>query len=76
MDSYRTIEQKLIEYKPFKGQSMTGIWHGTTYLVYSYDTLIAVANPEGMNLDAHKYSRTTTRHQDLIRRAWNFKETN
>ncbi len=75
MDSYRTIEQKLIEYKPFKGNSMTAIWQGTAYLVYSYNTLIAIANPEGMNLDVHKYSTTTSRHQNLIRKAWNIKET-
>lgn len=75
MDSYRTIEQKLIEYKPFKGNSLTGIWLGASYFVYSYDTIIAVADAHGMNLDVNKYSRTTTRHQDLIRKAWNFKET-
>ncbi len=54
---------------------MTAIWQGTAYLVYSYNTLIAIANPEGMNLDVHKYSTTTSRHQNLIRKAWNIKET-
>jgi hypothetical protein len=73
MDSYKAIEQKLIEYKPFKGNSMTAIWQGTTYLVYSYDTLIALANAVGMKLSAEKYSATTTRHQKLIRKAWGIK---
>jgi hypothetical protein len=73
MDNYKSIEQKLIEYKPFKGNSMVAFWKGSTYLVYSYNTLIAVADPDGMNYDPRKYSTTTSRHQNLIRKAWGIK---
>jgi hypothetical protein len=75
MDSYRTIEQKLIEYKPFKGNSMWARHEGDEYVVYSYSTRIArcAMNVMWHDVPARKYSTTTSRHQNLIRKAWGIK---
>lgn len=58
---------------PFAGNSMSACWEGEAYVVYSYNTVIAVAHPtsDGLVLDLnhHRYSPTTSRHQGLVR-AW------
>jgi hypothetical protein len=77
MDNYRTIEHKLRNLEQFKGNSMRseieifdGIPH---YTVYSYRTLIAMHRDGiGAVIDT-KYSTTTSRHQNLIRKAWGVK---
>jgi hypothetical protein len=75
MDTMRTIERKLRHLEQFSGAnlrsdvlSIDGELH---YVVYSYRTLIAMYGPIGSGavIDT-KYSPTTTRHQNLIRRAW------
>jgi hypothetical protein len=80
MDNYRTIEAKLKELEPFKGNSLSAVKlidrHELNYRVYSYNTLIAskiYSASEGewfTSLSEKKYSTTTSRHQNLIRRAW------
>ena len=73
MDNYKTIEQKLAEHLPFNGNSLTAFWDGDTYKVFSYSTLIARVNPSGdHDIATRKYSVTTSRHQNLIRRAWGY----
>lgn len=75
MDSYKEIETKLAELEPFRGNSMTGVldeWG--SYRVYSYSTQIAQAWPTASGISAkmnnEKFSTTTSRHQNLIRKAW------
>jgi hypothetical protein len=70
MDNYKTIEQKLQTLTPFKGNSLSGYWDGEVFRVFSYSTLIAVTQPSGRVIASKKYSTTTSRHQNLIRRAW------
>jgi hypothetical protein len=75
MDNYRTIATKLANRDDFRGNSLTGYLDDYgTYKVVSYNTTIATATPtaEGVRLkvDETKYSNTTSRHQNLIRRAW------
>ena len=81
MDNYRTIEQKLANREPFRGNSL---WAYTTengvYRVVSYSTTIASFIPSeasdvwvgesGAWVSSDKYSTTTSRHQNLIRKAW------
>lgn len=78
MDNYKVIEQKLRNLETFEGNSMTARYSGPfntgVYEVFSYRTLIATANGLGaINLDSRKYSVTTSKHQNLIRRAWGVK---
>lgn len=72
MDNYKTVEQNLKNYLPIRGNSITANWDALgNYQVYSYSTLIATSHRDGVNwLDARKYSVTTSRHQNLIRKAW------
>ena len=80
MDNYRTIEAKLKSLTPFKGNSMSA-WLNEDLQrldVYSYSTLIARAyRYAGTTLityfDEGKYSTTTSRHQNLIKKAWGIK---
>lgn len=72
MDNYRTIEQKLRTLTPFKGNSMhASIDVEGSYRVFSYSTLIAIHYGQGLSwTQDKKYSTTTSRHQNLIRKAW------
>ena len=72
MDNYKTIERKLRNREPFKGNSMWARVEDDTYTVYSYSTKIAWHNTQFLThfISSDKYSVTTSRHQNLIRRAW------
>jgi hypothetical protein len=69
-ETYKTIPNKIAQLLPFEGNSTRGIWNGKTYEVYSYRTLIATADGSAQWLDAHKYSVTTSKLQNIIRVAW------
>ena len=75
MDTYEQIETKLRNLEPFRGNSMMGLldeWG--SYKVYSYSTQIAQAymTASGVRgiMNNEKFSTTTSRHQNLIRKAW------
>ena len=80
MDSYKVIETKLTNLEPFNGNSLSAkaenAWGSLVYRVYSYNTLIATKSWHGDEgewstyLNPEKYSVTTSRHQNLIRKAW------
>lgn len=78
MQSYKVIEQKLRNLEPFRGNSLHAIKNLDLdrLEVYSYNTQIAIAYKllgEGIFVtyfNPDKYSATTSRHQNLIRRAW------
>ena len=71
MDNYRTIETKLENRQNFTGNSLRGFWDGDTYKVWSYNTLIATLQAGGDRwVNPAKYSNTTSRQQNLIKRAW------
>jgi hypothetical protein len=42
---------------------------GIDYTVYSYDTPIAWHTPQGWHFVGQKFSQTTSKHQNLVRRA-------
>jgi hypothetical protein len=69
-DNYKDIERKLVTLTPFTGNSMRGQWEGDTYRVYSYSTLIGFNRWTSFGIDDAKYSVTTSRHQNLLRKAW------
>ena len=70
MDNYKTIEQKLQTLTPFHGNSLSAYWNGGAYYVESYTTVIARASGDKREVSSTKYSVTTSRQQNLIRRAW------
>jgi hypothetical protein len=74
MDNYETIESKLANRERFTGNSLRGYWDGFSgnYVVYSYGTMVANYNPTTLEywVNPNKYSQTTTRQQNIIKRAW------
>lgn len=71
--SYRDMEDAIRCLRDFRGNSA----HATldsdgVYTVYSYNTPIAKANVRtgGVVLNSRKYSTTTSRLQNIVRRAW------
>ena len=78
MDNYKAIENKLANFQDFEGNSMSGSRHAGIYSVWSYGTLIADykfgtlddGEPR-IKFNATKFSTTTSRHQNLIRKVWN-----
>lgn len=77
MDNYKQVERKLATLTPFKGNSIYGYWNDNKggLDVYSYNTCIGQAihiNGEIVvdYFNADRYSNTTSRHQNIIRRAW------
>lgn len=82
-DNYQTIARKLSDLESFTGNSLTAkvekTWGTFSYRVYSYATLIAEKTWDGAEGEWHtwlnpdKYSTTTSRHQNLIRKAWGIK---
>lgn len=75
MDNYRTIEAKLRSLTPFKGNSMSaGITADGSYEVLSYETPIAYNYGWGTSwITDKRYSTTTTRHLNLVKKAWGLK---
>lgn len=71
-DNYTKCETKAAAKVPFNGHTMRADWEGDTYTVYSYRTVIATYDRVSGNISFNetKYSRTTSRHQGVIRRAW------
>lgn len=75
MDNYATIERKLRNRETFRGNSMwarySGPFNTGVYEVFSYNTLIATTHANGtFEVATRKYSTTTSRHQNLIKRVW------
>jgi len=71
--NYQAIEWAIKERRPFgHGQSMTGENDGKTYSIYSYSTLIYqedLSNGNALLWNTDKYSQTTSRQQNIIKRA-------
>jgi hypothetical protein len=74
-DNYKTIESKLRNREPFNGNSLRAYWAGSDYRVISYSTMIAayLADESKTYINDTKYSVTTSRHQNLVRKAWGVK---
>ena len=72
--NYEQVEQAIRNRENFEGNSCFGQWVGDTYLVTSYWTTIAkiVPSPAGEVewVSDEKYSNTTSRLQNIVRRAW------
>lgn len=79
--SYKEMPALIRNCVPFEGNSARGVWEGDVYSVYSYRTRIftvegSYAGKPGQGraeLDREKYSVTTSRLQNIIRRAYGIK---
>jgi SAM-dependent MidA family methyltransferase len=72
MPNYKEIEKLIAARKPFKhAHSMRAEVHDDAYRIYSYSTLIASFDFEKCEwwMNEKKYSVTTSKQQNLIRRA-------
>lgn len=71
--NYRQIEGALARREEFKGNSCHAYWDGTQYRVISYSTLVATSENGVGWVTPQKYSVTTSKLQNIIRRAWGVK---
>jgi hypothetical protein len=55
-----------------------GYWDDSRhrFIVLSYNTVIGYSTLSGFGISDEKYSVTTSRHQNLLRRVWGPKATN
>lgn len=72
--NYAQVERAIANREKFEGNSCRGYYDNGEYVVLSYSTRIAVvAGAERGGevwLNPNKYSVTTSRLQNIIRRAW------
>lgn len=71
--SYKDIAGLVRNLTPFNGNSMSATMNGRNeYWIFSYSTPIAVINFEEniFKLNARKYSSTSSRHQNIVRKAF------
>ena len=76
MTTLREASEHLANREPFD----TGTFHaeirGGLYEVYSYFKVIAYASPDSTSdvatvlIGAHRLSKTTSRHANIVRKAW------
>lgn len=68
--TYKQIPEAIVNQENFVGNSVQGVKEDDWYYVYSYGTLMAIvlANDAGVVLNKHKYSRTTSKIQAILRR--------
>ena len=69
--SYQNAETRITNRETFSGNSMRGDWNysDTEYVVYSYRTPIAYIRYNQAFLNVRKFSTTTSRQQNIVRRA-------
>lgn len=67
----RQAVEAIRNHRDFKAAALSGVNDGPNqYLVLSYSTVIArFVEGEGWSLNERKYSKTTSRHQAIVRRA-------
>ena len=70
--TYQTIPGLIATAKPFTHGSCRAYYEANgNYVIYSYSTLIAGITANGVkHLNGNKYSMTTSRLQNIIKRAW------
>lgn len=66
--NYDQIPHRLISQEPFNGNSMSAYYDSSgNYIVASYNTEIARVTHDGQRVfNDRKYSKTTSRHQNLV----------
>jgi hypothetical protein len=72
LKTLKQAEQLLATKQPFTTGTLSARYDmGGNYLVFSYDTMIAGITKAGLiETTKIKYSQTTTKHLNIIKRAW------
>jgi major membrane immunogen (membrane-anchored lipoprotein) len=75
MITLEQAEEQLAFRQAFNAGNLNAFWAvladgEMVYCVYSYQTKVAQVDGEGAWVDNTKYSQTTSKHQNIIRRAW------
>lgn len=68
--NYEEIASAVERRLGFDGNSATGFYDRGVYVVQSYGTVIAAFDGYDYTLNSTKYSRTTSRLQNIVRKAW------
>ena len=70
--TYKEIPEAIACQEDFEGNSVQGLNKKDWYYVYSYRTIMAIvlANGAGVVLNTHKYSPTTSKLQNILRRVF------
>lgn len=68
--NYTQIETALKNRVPFTGNSCHAYLDGEQYRVISYSTLVATSENGVGWVTPQKYSQTTSKLQNIIKRAW------
>lgn len=75
--SYEAMPSLLVDLVPFQGNSVSAGWEYNEvgdcneYVIRSYSTVIAKANNDGGRwVHSSRFSNTTSRIQNLLRRVW------
>jgi len=72
LKTLKQAEQLLATQQPFTTGTLSAKYDSAgNYCVFSYDTLIAgITKNGGIELNEKKYSVTTSKHLNIIKRAW------
>ena len=75
MTTLKQAEQALATFAPFSAATLSAKYVGGYYLVFSYDTEIAriYSDESGgriVEINPTKYSPTTSKHANIVRKAW------
>lgn len=73
--TYEEMDYMLENKKEFRGSSVTAEWDQKEYIVKSYSTVIFRTNKQNniIYFDGQKYSFTTSKIQNIIRKIFNIK---
>jgi hypothetical protein len=66
--NYKQIPDLIKNRQVFTGNSAYAVWHGDTYIVYSYNTQMFRENNTEQWFNLEKYSSITSRLQHIIKR--------
>ena len=73
--TYEEMDYMLENKKEFRGSSVTAEWNKKEYIIKSYSTIIFKTNKQNniIYFDGQKYSSTTSKIQNIIRKVFNIK---
>lgn len=73
--TYKEMSYMLEDKKEFRGSSVIAEWDQKEYIIKSYSTVIFRTNKQNniIYFDGQKYSSTTSKIQNIIRKVFNIK---
>lgn len=74
MITLNEAKEKLANFEPFRAGNLSAWYVGDQYYVLSYDEVIGHATRNGKarnySYNAYTFSKTTSKHTNLMRKAW------